>query len=155
MTPEEEADQLMRLDPGGSTWRLLEFLERQFGVLHNRAQVLLGLSGVVVTVTGFSGRIIAGTHALAQGLIISGLVMTLLAAAVAVRGVLHLQWLTQFPLQAGDVRQWLVACLGYRNRKTRAYRLAILMLLTGLTLYVSALALMLANPTAGALPPAR
>ncbi|MGB7156722.1 MAG: hypothetical protein WBD40_01570 [Tepidisphaeraceae bacterium] len=40
-------------------------------VLHNRAQVLLALCGIVVTTTGFSGRLVAGTNAAAQWLIIA------------------------------------------------------------------------------------
>lgn len=130
--------------------RIMEALERQFTILHNRAQVLLTLCGVVVTITGFSGRLIAGTNRTAQVLVVAGLSLTLLSAVVVVWGVLHLRWLTQ---QQGElVKPWLMTCLAYRDRKTRAYRWGIALLLLGLALYVAAVAIMLLNPDAPVLP---
>lgn len=126
-------------------------LERQFAVLHNRAQVLLGLCGIVITTTGFSGRLIAGTNRLGQALIVTGIALVLAAAAVVVWGVLHLRWLTQ---QLGDdVRAWLLTVLAYRDAKTEAYRVGIVLLLGGLVFYVASIAVMLFSPHAGALPP--
>jgi len=45
----------------GDALRSYEIVERQLGVLVLRAQVMLSLSGIVITVTGFSGRAIAET----------------------------------------------------------------------------------------------
>ena len=61
---------------------MMAMLERQFAVLHNRAQVLLGLGGIVITTTGFSGRLIAGTNRVAQVSIIVGVGLVLTAAAM-------------------------------------------------------------------------
>jgi hypothetical protein len=133
--------------------KMMEAMERQFTILHNRSQVALGLAGIVVTTTGFSGRIIAGTNRTGQVLIILGVGFTLLAAMLVVSGVLHLRWLTQQP---GDlVRPWLETCLEYRDRKTRFYRVGIVFLLLGIGLYVAAIAVMLLNPSAGAVPMVR
>ena len=133
--------------------QIMGMLERQFTMLHNRAQVLLTLCGVVVTVTGFSGRLIAGTNPLAQALIILGLLFTLGAAAVVVWGVLHLWWLSQHP---GELpRGWLLHCLKYRDRKTAAYRVGLILLGAGLSVYVAAVSIMLLNPHAHELPMAR
>ena len=130
---------------------IMAMLERQFGVLHNRAQVALGLAGIVVSTTGFSGRLVAGTNTLSQLLIISGLTLILLSAAVVVYGVLHLRWLT---MQGGDsTAAWLVTSLRYRDRKTSAYRVGVIILLVGLVLYGGALAVTLLNPEKDALPP--
>ena len=129
---------------------IMAMLERQFAVLHNRAQVALGLAGIVVSTTGFSGRLVAGTNTLSQVLIISGLSLILLSAAVVVYGVLHLRWLT---MQGGDTTAaWLVTSLSYRDRKTKAYRVGVIILLIGLVLYGGALAVTLLNPEADALP---
>ena len=142
---QEEADRILALY-GDDPVPIAALLERQFGMLHNRAQVLLGLAGVVITTTGFSGRLIAGTSTLAQALIIGGVALVLLGAVTVAVGVLPLRWLTQ---QDGDlVRPWLVVCLTYRDRKTRSYRLALVFLLLGLALYVGAIAIMLIYPTA-------
>lgn len=141
---EDEAERLIRFygeDAGG---KIMETLERQFVILHNRAQVLLGLCGIVVTTAGFSGRFIAETGPWSQVLIVVGVALALLAAAVVVYGVLHLRWLSQ---QDGQLlRPWLLTCLAYRDRKTNFYRAAILILLVGLTAYVAALSIMLLNP---------
>ncbi len=149
MTPEQEADRILRMY-GPDQPRIMELLERQFVILHNRAQVLLTLCGVVITVTGFSGRLIAGTNRLAQVLVIGGVSLSLLAAIVVVWGVLHLWWLTQQP--GDDVRAWLLSCLAYREGKTRAYRAGLIILIVGLTLYVGAIAIMLWYPLLGSLP---
>lgn len=123
---------------------IMAMLERQFSVLHNRTQVMIGLCGVVITTTGFSGRIIAGTNFVAQLLIVNGISLVLLAAAVVVWSVLHLRWLTQQPGE--DIRAWLMTVLSYRDRKTDAYRVGMALLLVGLTLYVAAIGVMLLNP---------
>lgn len=129
---------------------IMSMLERQFTVLHNRAQVLLTLCGIVISTTGFSGRIVAGTNETAQILVVSGVGLILLAAIVCSWGVLHLRWLT---LQKGDdIRAWLRASLRYRNIKTRSYRIAVIIMLFGLTTYCGALAIMLLNPHENALP---
>lgn len=129
---------------------IMAMLERQFAVLHNRAQVLLALCGIVISTTGFSGRTIAGTNAAAQWLIVAGVSLVLLSAAVVVWGVLHLRWLT---MQGGaDVPAWLATSLAYRDRKTQSYRFAILLMLLGLTLYVAAIAVMLTHPHVDGLP---
>ncbi|WP_437929445.1 hypothetical protein WMF37_09295 [Sorangium sp. So ce291] len=146
VTREEEADRFIELVGPGS-WEVMHgILERQFAVLHNRAQVLIGLSGIVITTTGFSGRLIAGTSRAAQGLIIAGVATVLLSATLIVWGVQHIRWLTQQP--GGDVRGWLLVALAYRDRKTTIYRVAIAFLLVGLSFYVIAIALMLLDPTA-------
>ncbi|MEM1011074.1 MAG: hypothetical protein AAGI46_02505 [Planctomycetota bacterium] len=130
---------------------IMAMLERQFAVLHNRAQVALVLCGVVISTTGFSGRLVAGTNALSQWLIISGLSLIILAAGVVVRGVLHLRWLT---MQGGqDTAQWLVTSLAYRDKKTAHYRVGVIILLVGLILYGGALAVTLLNPEEDQLPP--
>jgi hypothetical protein len=124
--------------------RWLGLMERQFQLLHNRAQVLLGLCGVVITTTGFSGRLIAGTHLASQILIIVGLSLTLASSLTIVLGVLPLRWITQ--LEGADPEAWLRTCLTYRDRKTSHYRWAIWLLIVGLAFYVLAIAIMLLLP---------
>ena len=126
--------------------QLMGMCERQFSVLHNRAQVMLTLCGIVVTLTGFSGRNIAGTSRPAQICVIIGLSVTLLAAFVIVWYVLHLHWLTA---QLGDDRAaWLRRCLQYRDRKTMALRVGTRLLIVGLIFYAVAVAIMLLHPEA-------
>ena len=52
-------------------------------------------------------------------------------------------------MQLGETtEQWLMTALTYRDRKTRTYRVGIVLMLIGLTLYVGAIAILLLNPTA-------
>jgi hypothetical protein len=148
---QQEADRLLSVHEGAGGWAaIMQRLEAQMNVLHGRTQVLLTLCGVVVTVTGFSGRIIAGTSLLAKISIITGLTLVLVAAAVGVFGVLPVKWLTQQP--GNDPRGWLLNVLTYRDRKTVAYRWATALLLLGLAVYVISIALMLLTPGAPAAP---
>lgn len=150
LTRDEEAHRILTEYGDSAFADIMEVLERQFAVLHNRAQVLLGLCGIIVSTTGFSGRLVAGTNILAQTLIIFGVGFVLLAAAVVCWGVLHLRWLTT---QVGrGTREWLLNSLCYRDFKTNCYRVALVLLLIGLVLYSAAVSIMLLYPHDGVLP---
>jgi hypothetical protein len=150
LSRDEEARRILREYGPDAFADVMELLERQFAVLHNRAQVLLGLCGIIVSTTGFSGRLVAGTNVLAQTLIIAGVAFVLLAAAVVCWGVLHLRWLT---MQAGkSIAEWLATSLKYRDFKTNCYRVGLMFLLVGLVLYSGAVAIMLLYPKDGVLP---
>lgn len=151
MTPaeEDEAGQILAL-VGGNALRAFELLERQLSVLVLRTQVLLSLSGIVITVTGFSGRAIAATSATARACISSGILVVLAAAAVAFVGVLRLRWLTQ-ELDT-DVRRTIERGLAIRDKKSRHLTFAIVLFVIGLALYCAAIAqLLIATPTASSL----
>lgn len=150
LTRQQECERILRQYGTEKMDPIMSMLERQFGVLHNRTQVMLGLCGIVITTTGFSGRIIAGTNLAAQLLIINGIALVLLAAAVVVWSVLHLRWLTQQP--GDDLKTWLTTALAYRDRKTEAYRVGVGLLLGGLTMYVLAIAIMLLYPERDVVP---
>lgn len=144
LSREQEAERLFAHYGKDALPTIMAMLERQFTMLHNRAQVLLTLCGIIVSTTGFSGRNIAGTGPWAQFLIIAGLTMVLLAAGVVCWGVLHLRWLSMQP--GADTHAWLVTSLTYRDRKTLSYRIALIIMLIGMTGYVSAIVIMLNHP---------
>jgi hypothetical protein len=150
LTREQEAERLLDVFGRDRFEPVLLQLQRQFDVLHGRAQVLLTLCGIVITVTGFSGRIIAQTGSEARTCVVAGLALVLLAGAIVIIGVLPLRWLT---MHCGAVpRPWLDRMLELRDRKTRVYRLAIFTLLAGLILYVAALSMMLLSQQIARLP---
>ncbi|MEW5738672.1 MAG: hypothetical protein AB1938_07075 [Myxococcota bacterium] len=132
----------------GDKARAFDVVEKQLSVLVLRTQVLLSLSGIVVTVTGFSGRTIAQTSEVARALIAVGIVVVLLSAGVAIGGVLRLKWLTQ---ELGDdLEATLVRMLELRNSKAKFLSVALVAFVVGFGCYVAAIALMLAaTPTAG------
>ncbi|MBX3232215.1 MAG: hypothetical protein KIT84_19125 [Labilithrix sp.] len=125
----------------GDKLKAFEKVEAQLAVLVLRTQVMLSLSGIVITVTGFSGRAIADTGALARGCIASGLTLVLAAAACAMWGVLRLKWLTQ--MLRDDVLETLRTAIQIRNHKSRFLRAATALFIAGFSLYVAAVAQLL------------
>lgn len=140
LEPRTEAQRILTIagdDPLGA----FQILERQLGVVVLRTQVLLSLSGIVITVTGFSGRAIAQTSALARGCIASGICVVLASAATAIVGVLRLQWLSQ--IIADDLLATLENGIRIRNTKSRYLAAALILFVIGFGLYVAAIAQLL------------
>jgi hypothetical protein len=121
--------------------RAFEMIQNQLGVLVLRAQVMLSLSGIVITVTGFSGTAIAQTSALARYSIVAGLFIVLTAAAVAVGGVLRLKWLTQ--TLSDDALTSLVKGIEMRDKKARFLGVALTLFVLGFSLYCMSVAQLL------------
>jgi len=119
----------------------MELLERQLNVLHTRAQVLMSLAGIVLTITGFSGRFIAGTSLVAKILIVLGLATVLSSAIWIFLQVMRVKWLTgEIILNQGDSLENVIQ---RRTRKTKAYSIGGVIFCFGLFLYCAAFAMML------------
>jgi hypothetical protein len=134
----------------GNLLQAMQVLERQFLTLHNRAQVLFSFCGVVITVTGFSGRLIAGTSALAQFFVVAGLAVVIGCAFYIYHSVMTLRWATQ-RLDTSNERT-VVSVIERRNAKTASYRRGGYILFLGIILYSVAIAIMLLNPSPTGLP---
>ena len=143
MTTREEAQAILNL-VGGDLSRAVQIVQNQLDVLYTRAQVLTSLAGIVVTVTGFSGRLIASTDRAAQILVILGLATVLLSAGYVIRNVMQIRWVT---CDLSDDREATIATvIQRRDAKTRGLRIGGVILFSGLVLYFGAIALMLAHP---------
>lgn len=129
----------------GDPLRAFEMVQSQLGVLVLRTQVMLSLSGIVITVTGFSGRAIATTSLLARVSVVAGLVLVLCAAAVATLGVLRLRWMTQE--LGGETLSVLERSITLRDRKSRFLGIALALFVTGFSLYCLAVAQLLIAAT--------
>jgi hypothetical protein len=136
----DEAQQVLALT-GGDALRAYELINQQMGVLVLRTQVLLSLSGIVITVTGFSGRAVAEVGPLARLSISAGILVVLASAVVAIGGVLRLRWLTQ-QLDA-DLPRMLERAIEIRDRKGRFLSVALLLFSVGFSLYCFAIAQLL------------
>ena len=136
----DEAKEILEL-AGGDRLRAFDLVEKQLAVLVLRTQVMLSLSGIVITVTGFSGRNIAATSELARMTVVGGLFLVLAAAAVAVVGVLRLRWLTQE--LGGETPVMLERLLAIRDRKSRFLTTALALFVVGFSLYCFAVAQLL------------
>ena len=145
MNTESEAKAILKLCDGNLK-AALEMAERHLNTIYTRAQVLLSLAGMVVTVTGFSGRLIAGSSTLAQSFLVAGLFVSLSSAIWVFLRVMSVRWVTVFLEQ--DPKNALQETLWRRNRKTAAYKIGGIILCIGLVLYCIAIALMLLDPSA-------
>lgn len=140
MAAADEVKRIIALTKGDPV-KAYELVQQQLNVLVLRTQVMLSLSGIVVTVTGFSGRTIAQTSELARNLVATGIVIVLGAAAVAIGGVLRLRWLTQD--MTDDTEATLTRMLDMRDQKARYLNVALLLFVIGFACYCVAIALML------------
>ncbi len=143
MNTKEEATKILSLT-NQDLLKALELLEKQLNTLHARAQVLMSLAGIVVTVTGFSGRLIASTSLISQISVIAGLVTVLISAVWVFSQVMGIKWVTTGLTE--NQSESLERIIERRNRKTRAYSRGGVILCVGLVLYSIAFALMLLNP---------
>jgi hypothetical protein len=116
-------------------------LENQFSVIYQRSQILLSLCGIVISVTGFSGKTIATTNYLSRILLISGLAFVLISGAITIWGIISIKWITQFHEE--NLNNIVFNVLKNRNLKTFYFRISILFLIIGLTMYVISISIML------------
>ena len=137
---EEEADHLLALydSDAGKT---LGVLHGQLTNLTGRAQVLLQLAGLTITVTGFSGTSIARSGPIAAWLVVSGLVVVLVAASLSMGGILRIRWMTQ--LAPTTLRASIIYAIEMRDRKTRIFGRSLALLIVGLALYIGSVAILL------------
>ena len=140
VTIDEETAHLLQLY-GGDGPKIMGAIEAQMNILSTRAQTLLSLAAVTVTVTGFSGANIARTGKTAATLLVSGLVTVLFAASLAMIGILKVRWTTS--LRPSPLDEVVKRSLEIRDQKTRAFNRALALLISGLALYVSSIALLL------------
>ena len=137
MAASDEVKRIIALTKGDPV-KAYELVQQQLNVLVLRAQVMLSLSGIVITVTGFSGRTIAQTSEFARNLVASGIVIVLGAAAVAIGGVLRLRWLTQE--MTDDTEATLVRMLAMRDQKSKYLNVALVLFVVGFACYCIAIA---------------
>lgn len=137
---EQESAHLIALYDGNAA-SIMARIDSQLAILSNRAQTLLSLAGITVTVTGFSGASIAHSGRLAASLLVAGLVLVMVAAGMAMHGILDVRWTTSLP--PCSLETAIFAALDVRDAKTRAFSWSLRLLVLGLSLYVGSVALLL------------
>lgn len=136
LSPEEEVDFLKEIH-GGSYDRLFSNVKESFALLQTRSQMLLGLATICLTITGFSGPRMAQSNPLSRFFIGFGLSFVLASVVAVVAGPLRLQWITAW--KADSLDETLIQNIKRRDAKTRMYKIATALLLTGLTGYLLSL----------------
>lgn len=124
---------------GGGLKGALDMLMQQFNVLQTRAQLLLTVATLALTITGFSGPRIAAAGLFQRYAMAGGLLFVLASMLLILGGSLRIKWVTQFRAPpGGDDAALLAEIVCHRDRKTRLFFAELCLLLTGLTLYISA-----------------
>ncbi len=132
LTPEEEIRYLLEIYDNSRDKTLNHVLEN-FTILQGRAQMLISLITICLTVTGFSGPTIAASSHFSRYTMIMGLIFVLVSAIVTLLGPLQLRWATQWRCE--DIQQSLANLIRRRNQRTRRYHAAFLLLIIGLSGY--------------------
>ena len=133
-TPDQELTYLLEIHGEGNYSKVFDVLVKQFDVLQARAQLLLGLVTISLTITGFSGPKIAASSTFSKISIAYGLAFILIAAVLILLGPLQLRWGTRRCKET--IRDSLVHLIVRRNERTKKYHIASVFLIAGLTGYV-------------------
>ncbi len=134
-SPEAEAKQLLGEQSEGGLKGATSILMQQFHVLQTRAQMMLTITTLTLTITGFSGPKIAASGIFAKSAMVAGILSTLASTLLILGGSLRIRWVTQF--QGDDDLDLVTRVVRYRNSKTRLFFTEICLLVTGLTFYVA------------------
>jgi hypothetical protein len=140
VTQAQECAHLIELYEGNAAL-IMNRIESQLAILASRAQTMLSLAGITITVTGFSGANIARSGHTAALLLVFGLFIVLCSAAITMGGILRVRWTTN--LAPCTLQAAVTHALQMRDNKTRVYSAALAMLIVGLALYVSSVAMLL------------
>ena len=110
--------------------QLVQFLSGQIATVKTYAQILVGLCGLTVTVTGFSGAHMIRSGSLAAGLMVAGIALVMIGLIVCIRTITALRWVSQ-ELQ-DDLIETAVVVIERRNRQQGLLSLAAVFVAAGL-----------------------
>lgn len=137
LTPKEEVQFMRRVLGIGEESALLDRVIGNFNVLQARSAMLLSLVTLCLTISGFSGHRIAGAGPVPAALLGAGLALVVLSAVLLMLGPLQLRWATR--RRCGETLDDLLEGLIHlRNVRTRRYHTAVVILILGLSAYVTA-----------------
>ncbi len=138
LSEREEARQMISIHGGISGFAAcLDLISQQLTVIQSRSQLLLTLSTLTLTITGFSGPQIARTNLFARSCIVLGISFVLLSTVLILLSSLHVKWVTQFAGENEETTLTEIIC--YRNRKTAFYFWELFLIVIGLSSYVISL----------------
>ena len=136
LTPNEELEFLKEI-LGGDVAKIFGYMRESFALLQARSQMLLGLATICLTITGFSGPRMAASNPYSRFFIGFGLLFVLASVVAVVMGPLRLRWMTAW--KCDDIESTLIEQINHRDRKTRFYGVATVLLVIGLSGYLLSL----------------
>jgi hypothetical protein len=132
---QDEARRLHALYAGRDA-DLVNHLSSQIGTVKTYAQVLVGLCGLTVTVTGFSGAHMIRAGSLSASLMAVGIALVLVGLVVCIRTITLLRWVSQE--LRDDLVDTAIAVIERRNRQQRMLSVASVFVVAGLASYLGA-----------------
>lgn len=135
MDVREEARRLQQLYADQPA-QLVQQLSGQIGTVKTYAQLLVGLCGLTVTVTGFSGAHMIRAGSTSAGLMVGGIALVLVGLIVCIRTITLLRWVTQD--LRDDLVDTAVVVIERRNRQQRMLSVASVFVIAGLACYLGA-----------------
>lgn len=141
MTVRDTTEEARRLvgHLGTQPFQLLTYLSGQLSVLKSQAQMLLGLCGLAVTVTGFSGAHMIRAGSASAVTMVVGIGFVLAAATLCISTMGHIRWVTQD--LSDDLTETARAVLERRDRQQARLQIASYLVAVGLAAYLSAVAI--------------
>ena len=138
MKAQEEAVRVTTLFEGRSV-ELVVFLSGQLAVLKSQASMLVGLCGLAVTVTGFSGAHMIRAGSVAALSMVIGIALIVVGLLVCLRTLTRLRWVTQD--LTDDLVETATIVITRRNTEQRNVIVATAFIASGLVAYLVAVVL--------------
>lgn len=135
MTVEEEARRLNHLFEGKAA-PLVNYLAFQLSTVKTYAQVLIGLCGLTITVTGFSGAHMIRSSSTSAMLMVTGIAFVVIGLVLCVRTITALRWVSQE--LRDDITETARVCIHRRNMQQRWVSVAAIFVTIGLGFYMAA-----------------
>ncbi len=135
MDVRDEARRLLALYAGRDA-DLVTHLSNQIGTVKTYAQVLVGLCGLTITVTGFSGAHMIRAGSASATLMSVGIALVLVGLVVCIRTITLLRWVSQE--LRDDLVDTAIAVIERRNRQQRMLSVASVFVVLGLAAYLGA-----------------
>ena len=135
MEVREEARRLNELFANRPADMIL-YLGTQIATVKTYAQILLGLCGLTVTVTGFSGAHMIRAGSASASLMIGGIALVVVGMVLCIRTITKLRWVSQE--LRDDLIETVSVVIQHRNGQQRMLSVAALFVAGGLTCYLGA-----------------
>jgi hypothetical protein len=135
MDVRDEAHRICALYAGRDA-ELVNLLSSQIATVKTYAQVLVGLCGLTVTVTGFSGAHMIRAGSASATLMVAGIALVLIGLVLCIRTITLLRWVTQE--LRDDLRETAVVVLARRNHQQRVLSVGAVFVVAGLACYLGA-----------------
>lgn len=116
--------------------QLVQYLAQQIATVKTYAQVLVGLCGLTITVTGFSGAHMIRSGSTAAVLMVAGIALVMIGLVACLRTITALRWVSQD--LRDDLEETARIVIARRNAQQRAVTTAALLVAGGLACYLAA-----------------